>query len=79
MLRSAWLRGAALDAQAFLPSLREAALEARVSVSKIDPWLRGTALKTRVPVAVIGPGLKGTALEARVLVAVLGALMYQGG
>ena len=54
LLRDAWLEGAAREAQASLPWLRGAALEARTPATEFMPRLRGTALGVWVPFAEFG-------------------------
>ena len=66
LLRDAWRGGAALEAQAPLPWLREAAFGTRPPVAEVKPRLGGTALLARVPVAKLGPWPMGMAPEARV-------------
>ena len=66
LLRDAWLRGAAPEAQAPLPWLTVAAFKTRPPVAEFMPRLRGTALLARVPVTELGPWPMGRAQEARV-------------
>ena len=58
--------GAAPEAQAPLPWVREAAFETHPPVAEFSRRLRGTALLARDPFAELGPWPMGTAHEARV-------------
>ena len=66
LLRDAWLRGAAREAQAPVPWSTGEPFETRPPVAEFVRRLRGTALLTRVPFAELGPWPMATAHEARV-------------
>ena len=64
LLRGAWLRGAAHEAQAPLPLLKGAAFETRTLLAEFVPRLAETALLVQVPFAQLGPWSRETAYEA---------------
>ena len=72
LLRGAWLRGAAREAQDPVPWLRGAAFERRSPVAEFMPRLRGTALLALIPFAELGLYPMGTAHEARIPFAEIG-------